>query len=108
MRHSRTGIGALVAPVLAVLFAGCTLPGTVPFQVAAVVNQTDSEVVVFGAYPTGQTSIVQFEPGESDSTDFSGPDGCAPAPLIARTASGLEVDRLDEPFCVGDRWEIQN
>jgi hypothetical protein len=90
------------------VLSGCSLPGTDPLQTALVVNTTRGEVVVYLDYPDGETSIMELAPGESDTTNFSAPaDGCAPATLIARDASGNEIDRKDQPFCVGDRWEIQ-
>lgn len=94
--------------MLAAMVISCTLPGTDPLQTAVVVNQTDTDVVVFLAYPDREASIMELQPGESDSTSFGDLDGCAPAALIARDISGVEIARRDPPFCVGERWEIQN
>jgi hypothetical protein len=77
------------------------------FSVAIITNETDGAVTVYLDYPEGEVDIMRLGPGESDSTDFSHPqDSCSPATLIARDASGTEVDRLEDEFCVDDRWEI--
>lgn len=108
MSRTRTEIVALVGLALSGLVTSCSLPGTDPLQTAVVINTTRSEIVVFLDYPTGETSIMELAPGESGTTNFSAPaDGCAPATLIARDGSGNEIDRKDQPFCVGDRWEIR-
>ena len=94
--------------VLGSVLSACEWPVTDDLQTAIVLNETDRDVVVFLDYPDGETSIMELAPGQSDSTDFSYPtDGCAPATLIARDASGREVERIGRDFCVGDRWEIR-
>ena len=64
---------------------------------AEITNETDSRVIIHIDYPDR----------ESDFTNFSGPDGCAPGTLIARTPSGDEVARREQPFCIGETWVIQ-
>ena len=101
-------IAALVGSALLGLLGSCTFTVTDALQTAVVVNESDTPVQVFVDYPAGETRIMDLAPGESETTGLSNEDGCAPATLIARDQSGLEVDRIGRDFCVGDRWEIRS
>jgi hypothetical protein len=96
-----------LGPALIALVGACSWPATDALQVAKITNGTESRVIVYIDYPDIERDFMTLSPGGSDFTDFSGPDGCAPQTLIARTSSGDEVARREQPFCVGDTWTIQ-
>ena len=94
---------------IALLVGACGWPVTDDLQLAKFTNATDRAVIVYFDYPDFETDFMTLSPGESDFTNFAHPtDSCAPATMIARDSAGVEVDRMDETFCVGDHWEIQN
>lgn len=90
---------------LALVVGGCDEN----LQTAVITNATDSVIIVYIDYPDRpELDIMRLQPGESHTENFAHPtDGCAPATLIARDSSGVEVDRMDQTFCVGDRWDIR-
>jgi hypothetical protein len=99
---------AISSGLIALLVGACDWPVSDDLQTAVVTNQTDSVVIVYLDYPDRETDIMRLRPGESETENFSHPsDSCAPATMIARTISGDEVARREQPFCVGDTWAIQ-
>lgn len=96
---------------LAAISAGCgfwpfdTDPG---YQAVTFDNQTTETVAIVYSPPNGPEFVLihSIEPGRSVTNDAVAGGGCSTGVLIARAADGDEVDRREEPLCLGETWHI--
>lgn len=95
-----------LAIVSALLLAGC-LGAVDPRQPEARLrNATDVTVEVYLETDAVSRLVNTVAPGNEGSARVSfGESGCQTNPLVARTTSGVEVDR-HEGICVDEVWVI--
>jgi hypothetical protein len=84
---------------------GC--PGTDETTPPKMVENRGSEPI--SIYVDGIVELAfQVDPGETQRTALI-PDrlGCTTQAMVAKTLDGVEVDRIEPPFCDGETWVIE-
>lgn len=96
---------------LAAILTGCGLwpfdadPG---YQAVTFENETTETVAIIYTPPNGPEFVLihSIEPGRSVTNDAVAGGGCSAGVLIARAVDGDELDRRDQPLCLGETWHI--
>ena len=101
-----------VGPVLAVFvlaLAGCLVWEPRNTDGVMIVNATSETVTVVVLYPSGESDLVTYRPGESsvENNMLNAADGCTRFAMVARAEDGRELDRQPAPTCVDDEWRIE-
>lgn len=99
---------AVVAVLVAVLLGGCMHQYG---QVLNVRNDTGEQLRLSIETGAGDIERGDLDPGvEGDvSVPAGGPaSDCWMSPWVARTETGVEVDRMEPPICPGDTWVIKD
>jgi hypothetical protein len=104
MRHSSVSLSLLGILSLWSLLTACNEPIR-----AAVRNETDQQIEVFilsDQPSSNDVLVVTVEPGGSLSLSRQFFRPCTAESLVARTASGEEIERRGPGMCEGDVWRV--
>jgi hypothetical protein len=104
MSHSSVSRSLLLSLSLGMLLTACNEPDR-----AAVLNETDQQIGVFVLSDQSSRNDVlamSLEPGGSLSLSGQLFPDCTAESLVARTASGEEIERRGPGMCEGDVWRV--
>jgi len=87
--------------VAAMIISGCVTSRSNNF--VAIINNTRNDIEV---RMLGEDDVVGVS---ANNTNYIGlpEDGCQGAGLAAYNQQGIQIARLDQPPCAGDRWYIE-
>ena len=107
MGHRRVGVAVALCGI-ALASAGCLIGEPRDTSGVRIVNATSETVTVVVLYPTGESDLTTYRPGESsiENNMLNREEGCTRFAMVARTEDGREIDRQEPPICREDEWPI--